>query len=67
MNLIQLIVEEVMINSFEKKIFIVVKKFWYGKNITGLLEDLFEYYFLNTVVNVSFFSDLNTSVSTTLK
>ena len=27
-------------------------------NITGFLENLFEYYFLYTIVNVNFFSDL---------
>ena len=54
MNLIQVIVEELMIN------FVV-------KNIRGFLENLFEYYFLNIIVNVNFFSDLNITVSTTLK
>ena len=29
-----------------------------AKNIRGLLENLFEYYFLNTIMNVNFFSDL---------
>ena len=28
------------------------------KNIRGFLETLFEYYFLNIIVNVNFFSDL---------
>ena len=28
------------------------------KNIRGFLENLFEYYFLNIIVNVNFFSDL---------
>ena len=28
------------------------------KNIRGFLENLFEYYILNIVVNVNFFSDL---------
>ena len=28
------------------------------KNIRGVLENLFEYYFLNIIVNVNFFSDL---------
>ena len=37
---------------------IVVKEFWYGKNITGFFENLFEYCFLNIIVNVNFFSDL---------
>ena len=43
---------------FLKFYFIVVKEFWYGKNITGFLENLFEYCFLNIIVNVNFFSDL---------
>ena len=29
-----------------------------AKNIRGFLENLFEYYFLNIIVNVDFFSDL---------
>ena len=29
-----------------------------AKNIWGFLEDLFEYYFLNIIVNVNFFSNL---------
>ena len=29
-----------------------------AKNIRGILENLFEYYLLNIVVNVNFFSDL---------
>ena len=29
-----------------------------AKNILGFLENLFEYYFLNIIVNVNFFSDL---------
>ena len=29
-----------------------------AKNIGGFLVDLFEYYFLNIIVNVNFFSDL---------
>ena len=28
-----------------------------AKNIRGFLENLFEYYFLNIIVNVNFFSD----------
>ena len=28
------------------------------KNVRGFLDNLFEYYFLNTIVNVNFFSDL---------
>ena len=38
-----------------------------AKSIRGFLENLFEYYFLNISVNVNFFSDLNITVSTTLK
>ena len=29
-----------------------------ARNIRGFLETLFEYYFLNIIVNVNFFSDL---------
>ena len=29
-----------------------------AKNIRGFLENLFEYYFLNVIVNVNFFNDL---------
>ena len=29
-----------------------------AKNIRGFLENLFEYYFLNVILNVNFFSDL---------
>ena len=29
-----------------------------AKNITGFLENLYEYYFLNIIVNANFFSDL---------
>ena len=29
-----------------------------AKSIRGLLENLFEYYFLNVIVNINFFSDL---------
>ena len=29
-----------------------------AKKITGFLENWFEYYFLNTIVNLNFFSDL---------
>ena len=28
------------------------------KNVTGFLENILEYYFLNIIVNVNFFSDL---------
>ena len=38
--------------------FIVVKEFGMAKNIRGSLKNLFEYYFLNVVVNVNLFSDL---------
>ena len=34
------------------------KNFDIAKNIRGILENLFEYYFVNIFVNVSFFSDL---------
>ena len=29
-----------------------------AKNIGGILENLFQYYFLNIIVNLNFFSDL---------
>ena len=38
-----------------------------AKNIRGFLENLFEYYFLNIIVSFNFFSDLNITLSTTLK
>ena len=38
-----------------------------AKDIRGFLENLFEYYFLNIIVAAIFFSDLNITVSTTLK
>ena len=38
-----------------------------AKNIRGFFENLFQHYFLNIVVNGCFFSDLNITVSTTLK
>ena len=38
-----------------------------ARNIRAYLGNLFEYYFLNIIVNVNFFSDLNITVSTTLK
>ena len=53
--------EEMMMNFLEiisNFYFIVVKEFWCGKNIRGFLENFFEYYFLNIIVNVNFFSDL---------
>ena len=38
-----------------------------AKNIRDFLENLFEYYFLNIIVNVNYFSDFNITGSTTLK
>ena len=38
-----------------------------AKNIRGFSENLFEYYFLNIIVNVNFVSDLNITLGTTLK
>ena len=38
-----------------------------AKNIRGFLENLFEYYFMNIIVNVTFLNDLNITVITTLK
>ena len=40
-----------------------------AKNIRHFLENLFEYYFLNIIVNITFLSDLkvNITASTTLK
>ena len=40
-----------------------------AKNIRRFLENLFEYYFLNIIVNITFLSDLkvNITASTTLK
>ena len=60
MNLIQLIDcwradDKFSWNNFY---FIVVKEFWYGKNIRGFLENLLEYCFLNIIVTVNFFNDL---------
>ena len=34
------------------------KKYDMAKNIRDFLENLFEYYFLNIIVNVNFFSDI---------
>ena len=42
-------VDEFSWNNFY---FIILNEFW------GFLENLFEYYFLNIIVNVNFFSDL---------
>ena len=66
MNLIQL-TDCWRADEFE--IYLVVKNFDIPKNIRGFLETLFEYYFLNIIVNVNFFSDLNLNitVNTTLK
>ena len=36
-------------------------------NIRGFLNNLFAYYFLNNIVNVNFFSDLNITVTANLK
>ena len=38
--------------------FLEIQNFDMAKNIRGFLEALFEYYFLNIIVNVNFFSDL---------
>ena len=45
--------------NFLEIIFILLleKNFDMAKNIRGFLENLFEYYFLNIIVNVNFFSD----------
>ena len=37
-----------------------------AKNIRGFLENLFEYYFLNIIVNVNFFSDLKFELNITV-
>ena len=61
MNLIQLIDCWRADDEFSWNIFyfIIVKEFWYRKkNIRGFMENLFEYYFFNIIVNVNFFSDL---------
>ena len=39
-------------------VLLLQKSFDMAKNIRGFLKNLFEYYFLNIVVNVNFFSDL---------
>ena len=46
--------------NFLEIIFLLLlqKNFDMAKNIRGFLENLFEYYFLNIIVNVNFFSDL---------
>ena len=50
-------VEELIMNFLEI-IFILLLYNNFDKNITGFLNNLFEYYFLNILVNVNFFSDL---------
>ena len=60
MNLIQLIDcwkadDEFSWSNFY---FFLEKNFDMAKNITSFLENSFEYYFLNIIVNVNFFSDL---------
>ena len=37
------------------------------KDIRDLLKNFFEYYFLNIIVNINYFCDLNITVNTTLK
>ena len=46
--------------NFLEIIFILLlqKNFDMAKNIRGFLENLFECYFLNIIVNVNFFNDL---------
>ena len=46
--------------NFLETIFILLlrKNFDMAKNIRRFLENLFEYYYLNIVVNVNFFNDL---------
>ena len=46
--------------NFLEIIFILLlwKNFDMAKSIRGFLENLFEYYILNIIVNVNFFSDL---------
>ena len=60
MNLIQLIDCGRADDEFSEKnfYFIVVKGFDMAKNIRGFLKNLFEYYFLNVITNVKYFSDL---------
>ena len=53
-----MIFEELMMIFLKTLEFNVVKELWYGKNIKGFLENLFEYYFLSIIVNVNFISDL---------
>ena len=47
MNFLEVIFILLLLNNFDM-----------AKNIGGFLVDLFEYYFLNIIVNVNFFSDL---------
>ena len=46
--------------DFLEVIFILLlqKNFDMARNIGGFLENLFEYYFLNIIMNVNFFSNL---------
>ena len=46
--------------NFLEIIFLLLlsKNFDVAKNIRGFLENLFEYYFFDIIVNVDFFSDL---------
>ena len=54
-----MVVEELMMNFLEVIfILLLLNNFDMAKNIGGFLVDLFEYYFLNIIVNVNFFSDL---------
>ena len=46
-------------NFFEKDFTLFLKNnFEIAKNIRGFLENLFEYFFLNIIVDLIFFSDL---------
>ena len=46
-------------NFFEKDFTLFLKNdFDIAKNIRGFLENLFEYFFLNIIVDLIFFSDL---------
>ena len=46
-------------NFFEKDFTLFLKNnFEIAKNIRGFLENLFEYFFLNIIVDLTFFSDL---------
>ena len=52
-----MIVEELMMN-FGEFLFYCCKRILIWQKIVGFLETLFEYYFLNIIVNVNFFSGL---------